>query len=51
MTFEQHADDVVALLKHLGIGQADFFGESFGGTVAVLVALRYLLRHAAQVGS
>ena len=41
ITFEQHAEDVVALMKHLGIEQADFFGESFGGTVSVLIALRH----------
>jgi pimeloyl-ACP methyl ester carboxylesterase len=41
ITFEQHAEDVVALMKHLGIRQADFFGESFGGTVSVLIALRH----------
>jgi pimeloyl-ACP methyl ester carboxylesterase len=39
--FEQHAEDVVALLKHLGIGQADFFGESFGGLIAAIIAVRY----------
>src|SRR6266700_231197 len=38
LTFEQHAEDVVALLKHLRIGNADFFGESFGGIVAMLIA-------------
>jgi len=41
ITFEQHADDIAALLKHLGIGQADFFGESFGGTVAISIAVRH----------
>jgi pimeloyl-ACP methyl ester carboxylesterase len=41
MTFEQHAEDVAALLKCLEIPQADLFGESFGGTVAVLMALRH----------
>jgi len=35
MTCEQHADDIAALLKHLKIEQADFFGDSFGGTIAV----------------
>ena len=28
---QQHADDVVALLKHLDISRADFLGESYGG--------------------
>jgi pimeloyl-ACP methyl ester carboxylesterase len=41
MTFEQHADDVAALLKHLNIEQADFLGDSFGGTVAVMMAVRH----------
>jgi pimeloyl-ACP methyl ester carboxylesterase len=53
ITFEQHADDVAALLKHLGIGQADFFGESFGGTVAISIAVRHpeLVRRVAIYGS
>src|SRR5262249_26656283 len=53
MTFEQHADDIAALLEHLRIGQADFFGESFGGTVAVMMAVRHpeLVRRVAIYGS
>jgi pimeloyl-ACP methyl ester carboxylesterase len=41
MTCEQHADDIAALLKHLKIEQADFFGDSFGGTIAVMIAVRH----------
>ena len=41
MTCEQHADDIAALLKHLKIEQADFFGDSFGGTIAVMMAVRH----------
>ena len=38
MTIEALADDVVALLDHLGIAEADFFGFSLGGLVAYEVA-------------
>jgi pimeloyl-ACP methyl ester carboxylesterase len=41
MTCEQHADDIAVLLKHLKIEQADFFGDSFGGTIAVMMAVRH----------
>jgi pimeloyl-ACP methyl ester carboxylesterase len=41
MTCEQHADDIAALLKQLKIEQADFFGDSFGGTIAVMMAVRH----------
>ncbi len=41
MSFEQHADDIAALMNHLGIKQADFFGESFGGATAVMMAVRH----------
>jgi pimeloyl-ACP methyl ester carboxylesterase len=41
MTCEQHADDIAALLKHLKIEQADFFGDSFGGTIGVMMAVRH----------
>src|SRR2546425_142921 len=33
--------DVAALLKHLQIEQADVFGVSLGGTVAVMMAVRH----------
>src|SRR5262245_59885004 len=41
ITFEQHANDVVGLLTYLGISKADFFGESFGGVIATMIAVRY----------
>ena len=39
MTIEALAGDVVALLDHLGIEQADLFGFSLGGLVAYAVTL------------
>ena len=39
MTIDALADDVVALLDHLGIAEADLFGFSLGGLVACSVAL------------
>jgi len=39
MTIEALAADVVALLDHLGIAQADLFGFSLGGLVACAIAL------------
>jgi pimeloyl-ACP methyl ester carboxylesterase len=41
ITFEQHAKDVAGLLKYLGIAKADFFGESFGGVIATMIAVHY----------
>ena len=39
MTIEALAGDVVALLDHLGVPEADLFGFSLGGLVAYAVAL------------
>jgi pimeloyl-ACP methyl ester carboxylesterase len=39
MSIEALAGDVVALLDHLGIADADFYGFSLGGLVACAVAL------------
>jgi pimeloyl-ACP methyl ester carboxylesterase len=39
MTIEALAGDVVALLGHLGIAEADLFGFSLGGLVAYAVAI------------
>lgn len=41
ISIEQHAEDVVGLLKHLGISKADFLGESYGGNTAVMIAVRH----------
>jgi pimeloyl-ACP methyl ester carboxylesterase len=43
-TFEQSADDTVALLDHLHIAQADLLGFSNGGTIALQVAIRHPAR-------
>src|SRR5262249_52875639 len=53
LTYEQMADDTAALLKYLKIEQADFFGYSMGGTVALGVAIRHpqLVRKLAINGS
>lgn len=40
-SFEQAADDTAALLKYLHISQADLFGFSNGGTIALQVAIRH----------
>jgi pimeloyl-ACP methyl ester carboxylesterase len=41
ITYEQMADDVAALIEHLGIAQADVFGYSMGG----YTALRFAIQH------
>jgi pimeloyl-ACP methyl ester carboxylesterase len=41
MRFEYLADDIAALLTHLGIKQADIFGYSLGGSVALYLTLRH----------
>ena len=41
ITYEHLADDTAALLRHLGIGQADVYGYSLGGGVALQVAIRH----------
>jgi pimeloyl-ACP methyl ester carboxylesterase len=41
LTHEHMADDVAALLRHLKIEQADVFGYSMGGTVALAIAIRH----------
>ena len=38
---EQMAEDTVALLRQLDIANADFFGYSMGGGIALQIALRY----------
>jgi pimeloyl-ACP methyl ester carboxylesterase len=53
MTCEQHSDDIAELLKHLQIPEADFFGDSFGGTIAVMMAVRHpkVVRRVVSYGS
>lgn len=41
LTVEQMADDTAALLRQLGIEQADFFGYSMGGNVGLAIAIRH----------
>jgi pimeloyl-ACP methyl ester carboxylesterase len=41
MTFEAMADDIAALIKHLGLGKADLLGYSMGGGVALRTAIRH----------
>jgi len=41
LRFEQDADDVAALLGHLGIDRADFLGFSNGGTTCLRIAIRH----------
>ena len=39
--FELMADDIAALIKHLDVPQADIFGYSLGGGVALQTAIRH----------
>jgi pimeloyl-ACP methyl ester carboxylesterase len=41
MTFEAMADDIAALVKHLGLAKADLLGYSMGGGVALRAAIRH----------
>src|ERR671910_1450105 len=41
LTIEQMADDTAAALRHLGIEEADIFGYSMGGSVALHLAIRH----------
>jgi pimeloyl-ACP methyl ester carboxylesterase len=41
LSIDLYAQDVVGLLKYLGIPKADLFGESYGANTAVMIALRY----------
>lgn len=43
-SFEQFADDVIGLLDHLGLAEADVLGYSLGGLVAIQTALRHPAR-------
>jgi pimeloyl-ACP methyl ester carboxylesterase len=41
IAYDGMADDVAALLRHLGIDEADAFGYSMGGGVALQLAIRH----------
>lgn len=41
LSIEQYAEDVVGLLKYLGIAKADLFGESYGAATVAMIAVRY----------
>jgi pimeloyl-ACP methyl ester carboxylesterase len=41
LSYEQMADDVAALLRHLEFEEADVFGFSMGGGIALQVAMRH----------
>lgn len=41
LTYRQMADDTAALLQELGVGQADVLGFSYGGCVALELAIRH----------
>ena len=41
MTFEAMADDIAALIRHLGLETADVMGYSVGGGVALQTAIRH----------
>lgn len=41
LSFEQMADDVAALIQHLGLENADIFGYSLGSGVALQTAIRH----------
>lgn len=41
ITYERMADDTKAVLDHLGVAQADFFGHSMGGAISVGMAIRH----------
>ncbi len=40
VTLEAMADDIIALLDHLGIEQTDMLGHSMGGVIAMAIAAR-----------
>ena len=41
LTYQQMADDTAALLRQLEIEEADFFGYSMGGNIALQIAIRH----------
>jgi pimeloyl-ACP methyl ester carboxylesterase len=53
LSIEQYAEDVAGLLRYLGISKADFFGESYGGNAAAMIAIRHpeLVRRVVTYGA
>jgi pimeloyl-ACP methyl ester carboxylesterase len=53
LSIDRYAEDVVGLLRHLGIAKADLFGESYGANTAVAIAVRYpeVVRRVATYGA
>jgi pimeloyl-ACP methyl ester carboxylesterase len=41
LSYEQMADDVAGLIRHLGVERADVFGYSMGGGAALQLAIRH----------
>lgn len=41
LTYEQMTEDTAALMRHLGIENADVFGYSMGGNIGLLLAMRH----------
>ncbi len=41
LSIEQYAKDVLEFLKYLGIQKANFFGESYGGNTALMIAINH----------
>lgn len=41
LTYQQMANDTIALLSHIGIEQADFFGCSIGAGIAMQIAIEH----------
>jgi pimeloyl-ACP methyl ester carboxylesterase len=41
LSFDQHVRDIVALMEHLKIERANFFGWSYGGLISMLIAMRH----------
>jgi pimeloyl-ACP methyl ester carboxylesterase len=41
LSFAQHAKDVIALMRHLGIERAHMLGWSYGGLIAMLIAIEH----------
>lgn len=41
ITYERMADDTKAVLDHLGVAQADYFGHSMGGAISIGMAIRH----------